>query len=249
LTANTAKRIVVITGGSRGIGRALCLCFARPDTQIYFNYHASDSDADETQSLVAEAGGRAMGLRVNVAMEKEVDLFFKTVISEGKRIDVLVNNAGIASDGLLVRMKQQQWDDVINTNLKGAFNCMKIAGRVMLKQHSGRIVNITSVVGVTGNSGQANYAASKAGIIGLTKAAAKELAPRGITVNAVAPGYVETEMTADLSDKVRASMLDLIPLGRPARPEDVAQVVAFLASEKAAYITGQVIHVNGGMYM
>ncbi len=249
MTPHAANRIVVITGGSRGIGRALCLCFAGPDTQIYFNYHTSDSDAAETQKLVAEAGGRAMGLCVNVAIEKEVNLFFKTVFSAGKRIDVLVNNAGIALDGLLIRMKEQQWDNVIDTNLKGAFNCMKIAGRVMLKQRSGRIINITSVVGVTGNPGQVNYAASKAGLIGLTKAAAKELAPRGITVNAVAPGYVETEMTADLSDKVRTSMLDLIPLGRYAEPEDVAQVVAFLASEKAAYITGQVIHVNGGMYM
>ena len=249
MTASTEKRIIVITGGSRGIGRALCLCFAGPGTLIYFNYHASDSDAAETQRQVEEAGGRAVGLRVNVAVEKEVALFLKTVAGENGSIDVLVNNAGIASDGLLVRMKQQQWDDVIDTNLKGAFNCMKIAGRVMLKQRRGRIINITSVVGVTGNPGQVNYAASKAGIIGLTKAAAKELAPRGITVNAVAPGYVETEMTADLPDKVRASILDLIPLGRYARPEDVAQAVAFLASEKAAYITGQVIHVNGGMYM
>lgn len=249
MTASTEKRIIVITGGSRGIGRALCLCFAGPGTLIYFNYHASDSDAAETQRQVEEAGGRAVGLRVNVAVEKEVALFFKTVADKNGRIDVLVNNAGIASDGLLVRMKQQQWDDVIDTNLKGAFNCMKIAGRVMLKQRRGRIINITSVVGVTGNPGQVNYAASKAGIIGLTKAAAKELAPRGITVNAVAPGYVETEMTADLPDKVRASILDLIPLGRYARPEDVAQAVAFLASEQAAYITGQVIHVNGGMYM
>ena len=249
VTTHAAKRIVAITGGSRGIGRALCLCFAGPGTQIYFNYHASESGAAETQRQVAKAGGRAVGVRTNVAIEKEVAAFFKTVFEEGKRIDVLVNNAGIASDGLLVRMKEQQWDDVIDTNLKGAFNCMKIAGRYMLKQRSGRIINITSVVGVTGNPGQANYAASKAGMIGLTKAAAKELAPRGITVNAVAPGYVETEMTAGLSDTVRAAMLDLIPLGRYARAEDVAQAVAFLASEKAAYITGQVIHVNGGMYM
>ena len=249
MTTPAEKRVVAITGGSRGIGRALCLCFADPGTQVYFNYHASDAAAVETQRLVAEAGGRAVGLRTNVAIEKEVAAFFKTVFEEGKRIDVLVNNAGIASDGLLVRMKERQWDDVIDTNLKGAFNCMKIAGRVMMKQRSGRIINITSVVGVTGNPGQVNYAASKAGMIGLTKSAAKELAPRGITVNAVAPGYVETEMTADLSGTVRAAMLDLIPLGRPATPEDVAQVVAFLASEKAAYITGQVIHVNGGMYM
>jgi 3-oxoacyl-[acyl-carrier protein] reductase len=249
VTTPAAKRIVAVTGGSRGIGRALCLCFAEPGTHIYFNYHSSDTAAAETQRQVAEAGGQAVGLRTNVAIEKEVAAFFKTVFEKNKRIDVLVNNAGIASDGLLVRMKERQWDDVIDTNLKGAFNCMKIAGRVMLKQRSGRIINMTSVVGVTGNPGQANYAASKAGIIGLTKAAAKELAPRGITVNAVAPGYVETEMTADLSDTVRAAMLDLIPLGRPATPEDVAQVVAFLASEKAAYITGQVIHVNGGMYM
>lgn len=243
------KRTIVITGGSRGIGRAVCLCFARPGNRIFFNYHSAAAAAEETCRRVAEAGGQATAVRVDVAAEDAVVEFFDTVIAETGRIDVLVNNAGITRDGLLVRMKGRQWDDVIAVNLKGTFNCMKVAGRTMMRQRSGRIINITSVVGVTGNPGQSNYAASKAGIIGLTKAAAKELAPRGITVNAVAPGYVVTDMTADLSDTLQHRMVDQIPLGRPGEPEEVAAAVAFLASGGSAYITGQVIHVSGGMYM
>jgi 3-oxoacyl-[acyl-carrier protein] reductase len=247
--SDRVKRTVVITGGSKGIGRALCLSFAGPDTCIYFNYSSSNAAAAETVKLIADAGGRAIGSRVNVASENEVTAFFKKIVDETGRIDVLVNNAGITRDGLLVRMKEKDWDDVIDTNLKGAFNCMKIAGKTMMKQRYGRIINITSVVGVIGNPGQANYVASKAGLIGLTKAVAKELASRGITVNAVAPGYVETDMTASLSDKARDALIDRIPLGRVGKPEDVAAVVAFLASESASYLTGQVIHVNGGMYI
>lgn len=247
--SDRVKRTVVITGGSKGIGRAICLSFAGSDTCIYFNYSSSSAAAAETERLIADAGGRATGLRVNVASENEVTAFFKKIVDETGRIDVLVNNAGITKDGLLVRMKEKDWDDVIDTNLKGAFNCMKIAGKTMMKQRYGRIINITSVVGVIGNPGQANYAASKAGLIGLTKAVAKELASRGITVNAVAPGYVETDMTASLSDKARDALIDRIPIGRVGKPEDVAAVVAFLASESAGYLTGQVIHVNGGMYI
>ncbi|MBW1758963.1 MAG: 3-oxoacyl-[acyl-carrier-protein] reductase [Deltaproteobacteria bacterium] len=247
--SDQSKRTVVITGGSRGLGRAVCLSFAGPDTHIFFNYASSSKSADETQRLITEAGGSATGLQVNVASEKEVSDFFKKILEETGRIDVLVNNAGITRDGLLVRMKEKDWDDVLDINLKGAFNCTKIAAKSMMKQRFGRIINITSIVGVTGNIGQVNYVASKAGLIGLTKAAAKELASRNITVNAVAPGFIKTDMTASISEKVKDLMMKHVPLGRPGEPEDVAGVVAFLASESAAYITGQVIHVSGGMYI
>ncbi len=249
------QRIVVVTGGSRGIGRAICILLAAPDTHIYFNYFSPmDPDAEaaaaaETEKLVADAGGAATGSSVNIAQEKEVVSFFEEVLEKSGRIDVLVNNAGITKDGLLVRMKETDWDIVLKINLKGAFTCTRIAAKAMMKQRCGRIINMASVVGVTGNAGQANYSASKAGLIGLTKTAAKELAPRGITVNAIAPGFIETDMTALLSEKARNAMLDEVPLGRPGQPEDVAAVVAFLASESASYITGQVIHVSGGMYI
>ena len=249
------KRTVVVTGGSRGIGRAICLSFAGPDTRIYFNYfspvdpEAEKVAADETEKLVADAGGWAKGLSVNVASKEEVADFFKKVIDETHRIDVLVNNAGITKDGFLVRMKETDWDAVLDINLKGAFRCIKIAARVMMKRRFGRIINLASIVGVTGNPGQANYVASKAGIIGLTKTAAKEMASRGITVNAIAPGFIETDMTASLPEDVKKLMLGQIPLGRAGKPEDIASAVTFLASEKASYITGQIIHVSGGMYI
>jgi 3-oxoacyl-[acyl-carrier protein] reductase len=249
------QRIVVVTGGSRGIGRAICIALAAPDTDIYFNYFSpSDPDAEaaaaaETQKLVAEAQGSAASKSVNIAKENEVVNFFKEIIDKTGRIDVLVNNAGITKDGLLVRMKEQDWDAVLNINLKGAFTCTKIVAKVMMQQRYGRIINMASVVGVTGNAGQANYSASKAGLIGLTKTVAKELAPRGITVNAIAPGFIETDMTASLSEKARNAMLSQVPLRRAGQPEDIAAAVAFLASENASYITGQVIHVSGGMYI
>jgi len=249
------ERIVVVTGGSRGIGRAICLSFAAANTGIYFNYFSpADPEGEaaaaaETEKLVADAQGFAASKSVNIVNENEVAAFFNEIIDKTGRIDVLVNNAGITKDGLLVRMKEQDWDAVLSVNLKGAFICTKIVGKLMMQQRSGRIINIASVVGVTGNVGQANYSASKAGLIGLTKTAAKELASRGVTVNAIAPGFIETDMTAAMSEKARNAMLDQIPLKRAGYPNDVAGVVAFLASEAASYITGQVIHVSGGMYI
>jgi len=247
--ADDTKRTVLITGGSRGIGRGICIAFAQTGCRIFFNYSSASDAAAETEKLVAEAGGQATGIQVNVASEKEVAEFVRRVLDETGRIDVLVNNAGITRDGLIVRMKEADWDDVLNINLKGTFNCIKAVTKTMMKQRAGRIINVSSVVGVSGNPGQANYVASKAGIIGLTKGVAKELASRGITANVVAPGYVDTDMTTSLSDKAKEMMISQIPLGRVGTPEDIAAAVVFLASDQAAYITGQVIQVNGGMYM
>ena len=243
------NRTVVVTGGSRGIGRAVCLCFADPDTRIFFNYAKSASDSRITEEAVSEKGGHATGIQVDVACQKDVESFFKTILAETGRVDVLVNNAGMAKDALVVRMSESDWDTVMDTNLKGTFNCIRSAAKAMIKQRFGRIINISSVVGVSGNPGQANYVASKAGIIGITKSVARELATRNITVNAVAPGYIETEMTRDLPEKAKSAMIGQIPMARAGSPEDVASVVWFLASEHASYITGQVIHVSGGMYM
>jgi 3-oxoacyl-[acyl-carrier protein] reductase len=229
------KRTILITGGSRGIGRGICQAFGRAGCRIYFNYSSASEAASETEKLVADAGGSTE--------------FVRRALEETGRIDVLVNNAGITRDGLIVRMKETDWDDVININLKGTFNCIKAVTKTMMKQRSGRIINVSSVVGASGNPGQANYVASKAGIIGLTKGVAKELGSRGITANVVAPGYVDTDMTTSLPDKAKEMMVQQIPLGRVGTPADIAAAVVFLASEQAAYITGQVIHVNGGMYM
>ncbi|MBW1742275.1 MAG: 3-oxoacyl-[acyl-carrier-protein] reductase [Deltaproteobacteria bacterium] len=247
---DNAKRVVVVTGGSRGIGRAIGLRMANPDTSIYFNYSAAVStDAEETERLIEATGGSARAIRIDVSSREDVQGLFNQIVEEAGRVDVLVNNAGVTADGLLVRMKEEDWDRVLDINLKGAFYCTQAVAKTMMKQRSGRIINMASVVGVMGNAGQANYVASKAGLIGLTKSVARELAPRGITVNAVAPGFIQTSMTAELSEKVKEAMLTQIPLGRMGQSEDVAEAVAFLASEEAAYITGQVIHVNGGMYM
>ncbi|MGB5745688.1 MAG: 3-oxoacyl-[acyl-carrier-protein] reductase [Desulfobacterales bacterium] len=246
---DSVKRTILVTGGSRGIGRGICLAFAHADNRIFFNYSSAGEAAAQTEQLVAEAGGTATGIQVNVASEKEVSGFVARALDETGRIDVLVNNAGITRDGLLVRMKESDWEDVLNINLKGTFLCIKAVTKPMMKQRYGRIINVSSVVGVSGNPGQANYVASKAGIIGLTKGVAKELASRGITANVVAPGYIETDMTADLPDKAKEAMVNQIPLGRAGTAEDIAATVVFLASDQAAYITGQVIHVSGGMYM
>ncbi len=247
--ADAVKRTILVTGGSRGIGRGICMAFAHVDNHIFFNYSSDAEAAAQTEKLVSDAGGRATGTRVNVASEKEVSEFVGRALDETGRINVLVNNAGITRDGLIVRMKEADWDDVLDINLKGAFHCIKAVSKIMLKQRSGRIINVSSVVGASGNPGQANYVASKAGIIGLTKAVAKELASRNIAVNAVAPGFIETDMTASVSDKARAAMVAQIPLGRAGTAQDIASAVVFLASDQAAYITGQVIHVSGGMYM
>ncbi len=244
------KQVIVITGGSSGIGRAVALRMAGPGTVICYNYHRSgDSRAKETAKLVEKAGSPAWCARADVSSQSDVKEFFSKIVKEYGRIDVLVNNAGIAIDGLIVRLKESDWDRVLSINLKGAFNCMQAVSKIMMKQRSGSIINMASVVGVMGNAGQASYSASKAGLIGLTKTAARELAARGITVNAVAPGFIDTAMTEGLPEKAREAMLAQIPLGRTGQPEEVAEAVAFLASRKAAYITGQVIHVNGGMYM
>lgn len=243
------KRTVVVTGGSRGIGRAISLSLAGPETHIFFNYFPADDEAPKTEQMVRDAGGSATSMEVDVASAEDVKGFFEKIVDETGRIDILVNNAGITRDALLVRMKDKDWEDVININLKGTFNCTRIAAKTMMKQRCGTIINIASVVGVMGNPGQANYVASKAGIIGFTKAVARELAPRNVTANAVAPGFIDTEMTASLSDKAKEAMMSQVPLGRMGTPEDVASAVAFLASENAAYLTGQVIHVNGGMCM
>ena len=252
--AETSKRIVVVTGGSRGIGRSICISMAGAGTHIFFNYFNPvnpDEEAEkakETESGIIDAGGSATSVSVDVVSEPAVNAFFDKIMEEVGRIDVLVNNAGITRDGLLVRMKTTDWDAVLDTNLKGSFLCTKAVARIMMKQRYGRIVNIASVVGASGNAGQANYSASKAGVIGFTKSVAKELAPRGVTVNAVAPGFIETDMTAVLPDKAKEALMRQIPMGHIGKPEDVAAAIIFLASADASYITGQVIHVNGGMF-
>lgn len=243
------QRVVVVTGASRGIGRAVAVGLSAPDTHVIVNYNSSPEAAEETASLVRSRGGASTAMKFDVADPDAVKAAFDQIVGAHGRIDVLVNNAGIAKDNLLAIMKPSEWDAVMATNLKGAFLCSQAVIRPMMKRRFGRIVNVTSVVGVTGNPGQCNYSAAKAGIIGLTKSLALEIVSRKITVNAVAPGYIETDMTAALPAKAREMLLARIPAGRAGAPEEVAGAVAFLASDAAGYITGQVIHVNGGMFM
>lgn len=242
-------RTALVTGASRGIGRAIALYLAELGAQVAVNYSSSEQRALEVVEAIKEKGGRAIAVKADVSNPQEVEAMFERVLEEFGDLDILVNNAGITRDGLLIRMKQEDWDAVLDTNLKGVYNCSKAAAKIMIKKRSGKIINISSVVGVTGNAGQANYAAAKAGIIGFSKAIARELAPRNIQVNVVAPGFIETDMTAALPESVRQEMLKQIPLGRYGDPMDVAYVVGFLASDKSQYITGQVIHVDGGMIM
>ncbi len=242
-------KIAVVTGASRGIGRAIAIRLAGEGATVVINYNGSKEKAEEVKQEIEGAGGKAAVCQCNVADFDQCQAFIQKVIDEFGRIDILVNNAGITRDGLLMKMSEEDFDQVIETNLKGAFHTIRFASRQMLRQKSGRIINLSSVVGVTGNAGQANYAASKAGVIGLTKSAARELASRGITVNAIAPGFIETDMTSVLSEKVKEGAAAGIPLGVFGKPEDVAAAAAFLASDEAGYITGQVLHVDGGMVM
>ncbi len=243
------SRVILVTGASRGIGRAIARALAEPGTTVVVNYHSGRDAARETAQQVEARGAAVHLLPFDVADEKAVKTAVKFITDTYKGLDVLVNNAGITRDNILARMKPGQWDDVLNTNLRGTFLCSQAVVKPMMRQRRGRIVNITSVVGVMGNAGQCNYAAAKAGIIGFTRSLAREIISRNITVNAVAPGYVETEMTATMPDKARQALLAQIPAGRAGTAEDIAAAVKFLASEEAGYITGQVLHVNGGMYM
>ena len=242
-------KVALVTGASRGIGRAVAIALAKAGALVAVNYAGNVKAAEEVQQIITQAGGKAILVQGDVAQAEVVDEMMKTVMDEFGRIDILVNNAGITRDGLLMRMKECDWDAVIDTNLKGIFHCTKAAAKHMMKARSGRIINMTSVVGLIGNAGQTNYAAAKAGVTGFSKSAAKELASRGITVNMVAPGFIDTDMTAVLPEKVREEMVKGIPMGRMGTPEEVAEAVLFLASDQASYITGQIINLDGGMVM
>ena len=240
-------KIAVVTGASRGIGKAIAMKFAQLGATVVINYNGSAQKAEKVKQSIIADGGRAVIKQCNVADYDACEAFIKEVIDQFGRIDILVNNAGITKDGLIMRMSEEDFTNVVDVNLKGTFHCIRFASRQMMKQRSGRIINMSSVVGISGNAGQINYAASKAGVIGMTKSAAKELASRGITVNAIAPGYIETDMTNVLSDKVKEETMKQIPLGRLGQTEDIAAAAAFLASDEAGYITGQVLAVDGGM--
>ncbi|MCD6388659.1 MAG: 3-oxoacyl-[acyl-carrier-protein] reductase [Desulfobulbaceae bacterium] len=243
------ERVALVTGGSRGIGRAICLRLAELGATVVVNYVSRPDAADETVAIIEKAGGKALTCRFNVADGKEVQAGVKEILANFGQIDILVNNAGITRDGLIAMMKEESWDQVLDTNLKGAYHCIKAVSRSMMKKRWGRIITITSVIGFAGNAGQANYAAAKAGLAGLTRSVARELASRGITANGVAPGYIDTDMTRGLPEAVTEKILSEIPMNSLGTPEDVAGAVAYLASDEARYVTGQFIHVNGGMFM
>ncbi len=242
-------KVAMVTGASRGIGRSVAIALAKAGAKVIINYAGNVVAAQEVKDLIDAAGGQSMIVQADVASDEAVGAMVKDTMDAFGQIDILVNNAGITRDNLLMRMKEGDWDAVMNTNLKGVFVCTKAVSRVMMKQKSGKIINMTSVVGIMGNAGQANYAAAKAGVIGFTKSMAKELATRGITVNAVAPGFINTDMTAVLSDQLKDELATKIPVGRLGNPEDVAAAVLFLVSDAANYITGQTLNVDGGMVM
>ena len=242
-------RVALVTGGSRGIGRSICVKLASMGATVYVNFASNQTAADETVKLCQAQGAQAFAIGFDVADSAAVDAAFERIQKESSKLDILINNAGISKDGLFVRMKDEDWQRIMNTNLNGAFYCARAASRLMMKARYGRIVNMSSIVGEMGNAGQAPYVASKAALIGLTKSIAKELASRNITVNAVTPGYIETEMTEVLDAKRKEELMTVIPLGRIGSPNDIANVTAFLVSDEASYVTGQVIGVNGGMYM
>lgn len=242
-------QVAVVTGGSRGIGRAICLKFASLGANLVINYAGNTEKAEETKTMCEKLGAKVVLVPGSVADAAVCEKLIAEAVESFGRVDILVNNAGITRDNLIMRMSEEDFDAVIDVNLKGAWNCMKQVSRMMMKQRSGRIINLSSVVGVVGNAGQVNYAASKAGIIGMTKSLAKELGSRGVTVNAVAPGFVQTDMTDVLGEEMKESLQQTIPMGRLGDPEDIANVVAFLAGDEASYITGQVLHVDGGMVM
>lgn len=244
-----ANKTALVTGASRGIGRAIALELAKNGANVAVNYAGSKEKAEEVVAEIEKLGQKAMAIQADVANEEAVQAMVKEVIATFGSLDILVNNAGITKDNIMMRMKVEDWDAVIDTNLKGVFLCSKASMRQMMKQRSGRIINIASVVGVLGNAGQANYVAAKAGVIGLTKTMARELANRNINVNAVAPGFITTDMTDQLSDDVKENLLQQIPLGTLGTPEQIAKVVRFLASDDSSYMTGQTLHVDGGMYM
>ncbi|CAM3945147.1 3-oxoacyl-[acyl-carrier-protein] reductase [Paenibacillus alkaliterrae] len=247
--ASLEGKKALVTGASRGIGRAIAIALAEAGADVAINYSGSEAAAAETAQAVEALGRRAIVVKANVGKADEFEAMVKEVIEQFGAVHILVNNAGITRDNLIMRMKEDEFDQVIETNLKGVFNGIKAVTRSMMKQRSGRIINISSVVGVLGNPGQANYVAAKAGVIGLTKASARELSSRGITVNCVAPGFIQTEMTDKLPEEMRQSLSGQIPLARLGNPSDIANAVRFLASDAAAYMTGQTIHVDGGMYM
>lgn len=243
------NKIALVTGASRGIGREIAKKLADCGAFVFVNYCGSKEKAEETIEQITALGGKAEAIRADVAEEDSVAKMFSEILEKQKRLDILVNNAGITKDNLILKMKEEEFDAVIHTNLYGVYHCLKYAAKQMLKQRSGRIVNISSISGVIGNAGQVNYCAAKAGVIGMTKSLARELGSRGITVNAVAPGLIRTEMTEGLSDQIKEGFLEKIPLKRFGQAEEVAAAVAFLVSEEAAYITGQTIQVDGGMGM
>ncbi len=245
---NFSNRIALVTGSSRGIGKAIAIQLAQCGAHVIINYSSSENSAKTVHNKIEETGGSSELRAFDVSSYDQVNKEIDSIIKEHKRLDILINNAGITKDTLLVRMKEEYWDTVVNVNLKGVFNCTKAASKYMMKQRFGRIVNISSVVGEMGNPGQSNYSAAKAGIIGFTKSISRELASRNITVNCITPGFIETDITDVLPEKVKDMYLQQIPLGRFGKPEDISNVVCFLLSDNASYITGEVIRVNGGLY-